>query len=252
MHKNIILWVSAAVITFLAGYFNSLTGDDLPLSGTFGIDNKKITYKFDTYYDGKQPMPVTIRTDKDSLKGIVLYRTEVMPEWDTVVMKNGDKILEAAINIDKTPGSAEYKAELFYNGKKYSVPRDESVRLKVMAATPAMVKGLFWFCLLFALFLSTRTGLEYFAETNNEKKHGIFTAIFFILYGFVVSPLLLSYREGVIDARVPAPSEIVDPVYFILPALWIAAVVFMFNSRYQKITALVAAVMSIVLFVALH
>jgi len=252
MHKNIILWISAAVITFIVGYFNSVTGDDLPLSGTFGIGGKKVTYKFDTFYDGPQPMPVLIRTDADSVSGLLIFRTDINTVWDTVVMKRKRETLEGKIEFGNVPVEAEYNAVLKKDGKIYRVPNQGTVKIKVEGVTSSTVKGLFWFCLLFALFLSTRTGLEYFAETHNEKKHGIFTAIFFILYGFVVSPLLLTYRCGVLDKRIPSPAEIVNPEYFILPVLWITALILMFNSRNQKITALVTSVITIMLFILIH
>lgn len=252
MHKNIILWIAAAIITFLAGYLNSVTGSGLPLSGTFGIEGKKTTYKFDTYYDGKQPVPVAIRTDRDSLQGIIIYKESNSPSWDTSVMKFKPGMLEGSMEIRTAPGKAEYRAEVFYNDKTYKIPYEGTVRLQVMGATSPIVKGLFWFCLLFALFLSTRTGLEYFAETRNEKKHGIFAAIFFILYGFVVSPLLISYHKGAIAHSVPGPAEIWSINHIILPVLWIVSLIVMFNSKHQKITALLTSVITILIFLFVH
>lgn len=252
MHKNIILWISALVITFVIGYLNSVTGSGLPLSGTFGIEGNKITYRFDTEYDGKQPVPVTIRTDIDSIKGIILFREESAGVWDTSVMKYNQGMLEGSMEIKSVPRNAEYRAELYFNGKTYKIPNEGTVHIKVLSATSPLVKGLFWFCLLFGLFLSTRTGLEYFADTMNEKKHGMFTAIFFILYGFVVSPLLTSYQKGAISHNVPSPAEIWSVNHLILPLLWIAALIIMFNSRHQKITALVTAIVSLFLFIILH
>ena len=50
MKQSIILWISAILITFLFGYFNSVTNNDFPISGTIGIDGQKVTYKFEKVY----------------------------------------------------------------------------------------------------------------------------------------------------------------------------------------------------------
>ena len=41
MKNQIILLLSALVITFLTGYIESVTDADFPITGTFGINGKK-------------------------------------------------------------------------------------------------------------------------------------------------------------------------------------------------------------------
>ncbi len=45
--EPIILWVASIVITFLIGYFPTLTNKDYPISGTFGIEGEKVSYRFE-------------------------------------------------------------------------------------------------------------------------------------------------------------------------------------------------------------
>ena len=50
MKQNIILWIAAAIILFVVAYYKTLTSDYYPLSGSFGIEGEKVTFKFDKIY----------------------------------------------------------------------------------------------------------------------------------------------------------------------------------------------------------
>jgi hypothetical protein len=59
MKNAIILWLSCLILVFLIGYIKSITDKDYPITGTFGIEGKKVSYKLDK-----------ISFDKDYYKNI--------------------------------------------------------------------------------------------------------------------------------------------------------------------------------------
>ena len=63
MKQQIILWISSIVLTFLTGYFYSVTRDDFPVTGTIGIEGKKVSYYLPKVYYGKDTMKIVLRSD---------------------------------------------------------------------------------------------------------------------------------------------------------------------------------------------
>ena len=45
--NNIILWIASLVITFLGIYLSNLVDKDYPVTGTFGIEGQKVSYRFE-------------------------------------------------------------------------------------------------------------------------------------------------------------------------------------------------------------
>ena len=60
MKNQIILLLSALIIAFLTGYIESVTDADYPVTGTFGINGKKVSYKLDKTHFGDSPFEVII------------------------------------------------------------------------------------------------------------------------------------------------------------------------------------------------
>ena len=61
MKNEIILWLSSILIVFLIGYIKNVTDKDYPITGTFGIEGKKVSYKLDK-----------VSFDKTSYKNIII------------------------------------------------------------------------------------------------------------------------------------------------------------------------------------
>jgi hypothetical protein len=43
MKNEIILWLSSLIIVFIIGYIKNVTDKDYPVTGTFGIEGKKVS-----------------------------------------------------------------------------------------------------------------------------------------------------------------------------------------------------------------
>ena len=68
MKKNrIILWAASLIITFLTIYLSNLLDKNYPITGTFGIEGKKLSYLFEKVHYGSEDISILIRTDADDL-----------------------------------------------------------------------------------------------------------------------------------------------------------------------------------------
>ena len=98
MKQTLILWLSAFLITILSCYLENLLSPYYPITGTIGINGKKVSYKFDKIFRGNENYPVLIRTDLSELKGILWWQNiSNKSEWNSIQMKAGKEILYAEI-----------------------------------------------------------------------------------------------------------------------------------------------------------
>ena len=71
----IILWLASFVIVFLAVYISNIIDEDYPITSTFGIDGKKVSYRFEKVHYGKDDYKIIIRTDVTDLTGKLFWKS---------------------------------------------------------------------------------------------------------------------------------------------------------------------------------
>ena len=112
MKNEIILWISSIIIVFLIGYVKNVTNKDYPVTGTFGIEGKKVSYKLDK-----------ICFDKTSYKNLIISDIKGI-EAQLLLQKNGqqkeipykeiERGLEAEIPISNPGEKVNYKIIISY------------------------------------------------------------------------------------------------------------------------------------------
>ena len=73
MKNEIILWLSSLIIVFLIGYFKNVTNFDYPITSTFGIEGKKVSYKLDRVCYDKHSFKNFILSDVEGLNGKLIW-----------------------------------------------------------------------------------------------------------------------------------------------------------------------------------
>jgi hypothetical protein len=250
MKKTLILWLGALLITFLAGYIESGTSEYYPVTGTIGINGKKVSYKFDKIFSGKDNYRLIIRTDNPDVTGIVKWKKENESEWNKAELIKEEKALLAEIPKQESGEKIIYFAELFSNDKTYIIPNNP-VKLLFLGYVPFAINFLSFFTLFGGLLLCFRTGLEFFNENQKIKKLSLFTVSFFFLYTVTVTPLRKSYELDAINKKVVPITSLWDVQSILLFVLWIAAMIVLFKVKNPKLSALVfsAATLLVFLFV---
>jgi len=265
MKKNIILWLGAVIITFLAGYMHNVTGPDYPVSGTIGIQGKQVTFKFDKIYRGNDSYNVFIRTDLKDIKAFLLWKDVPTNSHIRRSQKNQfDSIWQKKLMIDsgfliigKLPHynpeqKLAYRVELNYGGKQYFLPEDKPVTIMFLGKVNSSVMNIFYFVLFGGLLLAVRTGLEVFKDKPKVGMYTIFTLILFFLYTICVVPLKRTYELNALNHFVPPINSLISYQSISLLLLWIIGLSLIFNFKGNKIIPLVISSITLIIYIFVH
>jgi len=249
MKQSLILWISAAVITFIAGFLQSRLSREYPVSGSFGIEGKEIGYKLDRAYFGNDDYRFFLRSEIDSLIGRVYWKTDNSKNWEYSSLTSSGKILSGKIPHKKPLTKLDYYIEIKYNGNTYQVPANKQpVLLTFYGHVPTTINFYYMFTLLGLLLLSVRTGLEYFHLPGKIKKLNIVTLIFVVVNVFVFHPLRTTYKLGAVGKSVIPITEMFQFSSILLLVTWVLTTALIFNTKKFRIWAPVAAIMTLVIF----
>jgi len=260
MKHSLILWSSALFLTFITSYIQRGTSEYYPLTGTIGIDEKKVSYRFEKIYNDKNDFSFIIRTDNPDINAVVKWK-KVYPsnpnlsgverengqEWKIIEMKKDKEALIAHIPRQNAGEKILYFAEIKKDRLKYTIP-DRPVTLLFLGYVPSMISFLSNFALFGGLLLSFRTGLEFFNENEKIKKLTLFTTAFFFVYTIAVTPLRKSYELNAINNKVVPITSLFDLQSILLFLLWIEAMILVFKVKNQKPAAMVFAIITALVF----
>jgi len=252
MKNNIILWAASFVITFLTIFLANLLDKDYPISGTFGIESKKVSYRFEKTHYGKDDFDVIIRTDIDKVNGNLYWKNESDSIWNSLELKKSNLTLNGKIKSLKPLRVLNYYVELNHKNKKYFLPDNKNVILTFFGNIPIAVNVLEYLLLYIGLVLAVRTGLEYFNDNINSKKFGVFILIFFLTLIALINPLYLTYKYGFINSSIPHISKLFFLSDITIFILWIVTLIAIFKSAKFKILPLASSIFTLIIFVLLR
>ncbi len=237
MKQSLILWIGAFVIAFLFAFWNRFSSPEYPITGSFGINMKSVTYKFDKVYRGNDDYKIIIKTENDSLNGLILWREKGSSEgWNVSEMKFSGKMLLGKIPHHAPSTIIEYRVKVWLNKNVYYLPQTGNVVLKYFNKVPSSIMGFYYFFLYLALIFSVRTGLDYFNENQKIKKLSLFTIMLWISNVMVFNPVKHSYELSTrIGTTILPITELFDFRHLLLLIIWILGIILFFNlNNYKK------------------
>jgi hypothetical protein len=246
MKNEIILWLSSIVIVFLIGYIKNVTDKDYPITGTFGIEGKKVSYKLDKVSYDKSLYKNIIISDIQGLEG-KLFWIKDDTKYETTY-KEIERGLECVIPKLKPGQKIKYKVILTYLEKTYEIPEKDFVTLTCWGNIPSPVNILHFILLYGGLLLSLRCLLELFNKNKNLKKYTVITCILFITLTTIIHPLYNSYKLGAINNYIPPVTDLIEPILLLILFLWIAGTILIFNKKYINTVTIFITSATIVLF----
>ena len=265
MKKQIILWLGAIIITFLAGYMYNVTGPDYPVSGSIGVEGKMVTFKFDKIYRGNDIYNVFIRTDVKDIKAYLLWkdvstnaingkltRNQFASIWHRELMADSGFLIKGNFPHHNPGDKIAYRVELNYAGKQYYLPDDKPVTIEFLWQVNSSILNIFYFILFCGLILAVRTGLEAFNDNRRIGMYTIFTLIFFFLYTICLVPLKRSYELNAINHFVPPINSIITYQSISLLLLWIIGLSLIFNFKGNRIIPLVISSLTLIIYTFIH
>lgn len=249
MKQSIILWVAAAVITFIAGFLQSRISGEYPISGSFGIEGKEIGYKLDRVSYGDADYSFFLSSEIKNLDGQVYWKELGNHNWNRSALNDSGEFFSGKIPYQKPAVQVEYYITIKHNGISYSIPQNNNpVTLTFYGKIPSSINFYYRFTLLGLLLLSFRTGLEYFHRPGKIKKLNIFTLIFVVVNVFAFHPLRTTYMLGAVGKSVIPITEMFQLSSVLLVVIWIIATALIFNLKNYRIWAPAAAIVTLLVF----
>jgi len=246
MKNQIILWLSSLILVFLIGYIKNVTGKEYPITGTFGIEGKKVSYKLDKVSFDEKFYKNIIVSDIKGVRGNVIWlKNNVQYENE---FKEIDRGLDCEIPILKPGQKIKYKLILTFLNKQFEIPEKDFVTLTFWGSIPSPVSILHFFLLYGGLLMSIRSLLEVFNRNINLKKFSVITCALFIVSIMLITPLKNSYKLGAINHFVPNLNDLIEPALLLILFLWIVGSVFIFNKKYTTSVIITLAAVTVLLF----
>jgi hypothetical protein len=246
MKNEIILWLSSFIIVFIIGYIKNVTDINYPITGTFGIEGKKVSYKLDKVSYDKHSYKNIIISD---IKGITAKVLMIKDDEQTEIpYKEIARGLEVEIPKLKPGRKIDYKVNIISKDKIYKIPRNNYVTLTFWGSIPSPVQILNFILMYGGLLMSVRSLLEAFTKKTNLKKFVFIICTLFLTLLTIVFPLFNTYKLGAINHFVPAFSDLVNPLLIIILGVWIIAAIFIFNKKFIRTVTSLAAFITLSIY----
>jgi hypothetical protein len=249
MKQQIILWISAITLTFLIGYTKNVTDKNYPVTGIFGIDGQKVSYKLDKVHYGKEPYKLIVLSELEDLNGKCEW--ELNSEPVIVPLIKGTNNYYTEIPSQKPLNKIDYSIIIYRNDRVYEIPRGSKIEMTFYGKIPASVSFLHFILLYGGILLAIRTTLEIFSDRKLIKKYSVFTSSIFILLTAIINPLRNSYRLGAINKFIPNILEIVEPLLLVLVLIWVVSSVLIFYKRFVVVTAAILFLSTLIIYFSL-
>lgn len=244
-----ILWFVAAVITLVAGLMNAMLSKDYPVSGTIGIEAKKVSYYFEKTYSGKDGYKFLIRSDYEGLKGYFRYYDPAKKDSVIVPLKPEGEFLSGVMPRQKAETVVAYKVFLQAGERLYQVPPGITMETKFYNNFPVYVAILYYIVILGGILFAVRSALEAFNPRPHFRRFAILTGIFFVLFGFFMEPLKNYYLLGGGPGKVLSPLQMFDFVSAALPFIWFVALPLLGSVKRRDVVVIAAGVLTVVIYV---
>ena len=249
MNRSVILWISAAMITFLVGFIQNRTSTTYPTSGTIGIEGQKVSYYFTKIVRDMHDYVLLLRSDIKNLNGTIKWRnTNENQVWqiDTLRYSNGD--LYVTVPKQNALTEVEYRLTLSYKGKEYFLPNNNLQKILFLGPVPSSILIHYYLTLFVGILLAVRAGLEFFNNKPRLRLYSIFTLISFFSCAMIFAPVKKAYEMGAIGKTVPPIDQLFEIWLIALLIIWILNLILVSYSRNPKNWVLAGSILTLLIF----
>ncbi len=257
MKQQFILWVGAFVITFILGFLLRTIDPEKPVTGTVQFGTQKVGYKFDRVYRSNDEYKVMLFSEINGLQADLEYKDSTTTGgqagpgkgWTKVPMNYSDKILTASIPKHPAQSQVDYRVILNYKNETFIIPKKEGLTIRFLGKVSPQIMAWYYIVIFGGIFLSTRIGLEYFNENEKIKKLSFFAFITFFFYAMLLIPVKRTYELSALGKSVPQITALFSLGGVLIMILWIACIIGFFHYKNRRLLALIAAILTIIIFI---
>jgi len=246
MKNEFILWFCSVILVFLIGYIKNITDKDYPITGTFGIEGKKVSYKLDKISYHKKTYKNIIISDISGIQGELIWVKD--GKQHEASYKEVGKGLECEIPRLNPGKQINYKVVINYGERTFEIPQDGFATLTFWGNIPSGVNWLTFILLYGGIFMSFRCLLELFNKNKNLKKYAVITTTLFLTLTSIIIPLRNSYKLGAINSFVPPIIDLIEPILLAILFLWIAGTVLLFYKKSIRLVTIIITSVTFILF----
>ncbi|MEJ5352263.1 MAG: hypothetical protein WHS65_11815 [Melioribacteraceae bacterium] len=256
--KSFLFWFLALLITISSAVYQRITGPTYPLKGEIKFEssnkseNKIIKYKLERSYSSNQNYTISVKTDDESIKGILYWRRyKFDKDYNTVEMK-GEKILSAELPKQPPAGKLEYFIELKKGDKKIFIPENRTVVIRFKGDVPAWILIPHIILMFISMLFSTRAAFEFFNNHPKLKFYSLATIISLFIGGFILGPLMQFYAFGEFWTGIPFGFDLTDNKTLIAMIGWLIAFYKIKKSDNPKKWVLFASILMFIVYLIPH
>lgn len=250
--KNVILWLTAIVLTMSLVIYQRATGPTYPLSGEVQIGEETVEFKFLRSHDTEIDAPVKVVVNDKEVEGEFTFkRFKSYDEWKTIKMVRNGSELNTQIPFQPPAGKVEYKVSLIKDGKKYSLT-EEPVIIRFKGAVPIGVLTPHIFFMFISLLFGLRTGLEVFFRRKDTLFYTGVALFTVTIGGLILGPIVQKYAFDAYWTGWPFGHDLTDNKTLVIFIFWLIAFLRLRKKPTDRTWALIAVVVMIVVYVIPH
>jgi hypothetical protein len=253
MKRSILFWILAVVVTLISLVYQRLTGPSYPVSGKAELNGRTIAYKLDRSHSGETNAPVEIKTENQSVTGVLSWkRFKTDDPWTQVPMTFSNGVLKGEMPHQPVAGKLLYRVELQEGEQRVTLPGTDPIVIRFRGETPIWIIVPHVFAMFCAFLFSARAGLEYFNREPKFKTYMHLTLGFLVLGGFILGPLMQYYAFNVWWTGWPYGTDLTDNKTAVAFLCWMVAAVAFSRSKKPQRWALAASIIMIAVYLIPH
>lgn len=250
MKQQIILWVSAFVITMISIFLLRIIDPEKPVTGTVEFGGEKVSYKFDRVIRSNDNYKVMIFSELEGLSGTLEYKLQSTDlVWNRVPLEMNKNILSAEIPKQPVLSEVLYRIILEHSNKEFTVPNNEGIKLKFLGRVSPQIMVWYFITILGGLLFSFRIGLEYFNKNEKIKKLSFFAFLTFFFYAMLLIPVKRTYELSAFEKSIPQINQLFSIGGILIIILWVAGIISFFYAKNRKLMALIVSVLTLLIFI---
>jgi hypothetical protein len=253
MKQSTLFWILAVIITLALMVYQRITGPTYPVSDSAQLGGKTIAYKFDRSHPGPTDATVAVKTNDQSVTGVLFWkRFKTDDDWTQVPMSYEEGVLKATLPNQPAAGKLTYRVELHQGDQHASLPADEAIVIRFRGETPLWIVIPHVIAMFGAFLFSARAGMEFFTKEPKLKRLTYLTLGFLVVGGFVLGPLMQYYAFNAWWTGWPFGTDLTDNKTAIAFIAWVVSALMLHRGKNPKAWALGAAIVTIVVYLIPH
>ena len=253
MHRSIVLWIIAFVVSIASAVYQRVTGPTYPVKGTTTLDGQTIPFTFKRSHGDRESTTVELTTTSASIHGSLEWRRYGSDNpWRRVPLVFVDGRLTADVPSQPPAGKVEYRVYLSSPSGTVIVPSQDPVVLRFKGDVPSAILLFHIIGMFGGMVVSTRGGLEYLAAAPRLRGYIYCTIALFLVGGLIFGPLVQKYAFGSYWTGWPVGHDLTDNKTALAFLLWVVAAIMLRRSRRPALWVLAAAFVTFIVFMIPH